>query len=227
MAKIQEREKAIKLRKQGCTYSDIKKKLSVSKSTLSYWLSNYPLTKIQLERLELCIEKKRELQIERVRITKQHKREARLKKLYVEEKRRLLPLSNKELLIAGLFLYWGDGGKASTSSITIANTDPKFINFTIYWLTEILRVPRQKITLRLHLYSDMNIEKEHVFWSKKLRMPRAQFNKPYIKESIHKKITYKGRYGHGTCNVYTGSVELKGRIVMAIQAIADQYAEGL
>ena len=39
------REKAINLRlKEELSYSEIQKRLHVSKSTLSYWLKDYPLT---------------------------------------------------------------------------------------------------------------------------------------------------------------------------------------
>jgi len=45
MARYKDREKALRLRtEKQMSYSQIKKILKVSKSTLSYWLRNYPLT---------------------------------------------------------------------------------------------------------------------------------------------------------------------------------------
>jgi len=52
MARIQDREKAIALRKQEMSYSQIKKVLGVSKSTLSYWLKDFPLSKERVEELQ-------------------------------------------------------------------------------------------------------------------------------------------------------------------------------
>jgi len=58
------RNLAVKLRKEGKSYSQIKKIVKVSKSTLSYWLSKYPLTKKQIYKLQavspIRIEKFRE-----------------------------------------------------------------------------------------------------------------------------------------------------------------------
>ena len=42
--------KAIKLRKDGASYGEIKKKLGISKSTLSYWLKDVLLTEDQRKR---------------------------------------------------------------------------------------------------------------------------------------------------------------------------------
>ena len=55
MARVIDRQRAVDLRKIGMTYSDIRKKLKVPKSTLSDWLRNYPLAKDQM----LLLEKKK------------------------------------------------------------------------------------------------------------------------------------------------------------------------
>ena len=74
MARVFERQKAIRLRKQGKTYGQIKKELEISKSTLSDWLSKYPLTKKQLEFLKRNRKYSRQLAIERTIIAKRNKR---------------------------------------------------------------------------------------------------------------------------------------------------------
>ena len=48
---VRERIKAIKLRKEGRSYSQIKKELRVSKSSLSLWLRQYPLSEKRLREL--------------------------------------------------------------------------------------------------------------------------------------------------------------------------------
>lgn len=52
MARIIDRQKAIELRKQGKTYSEIRNELKVSKSTLSEWISKFPLTSEQMNLLK-------------------------------------------------------------------------------------------------------------------------------------------------------------------------------
>lgn len=224
MARIKDRQKAIELRKQGKTYSEIRRKLRIPKSTLSNWLSKYPLTREQLELLEKTIKRNKDLAVERCRLTKQKKREMRLKRLYQEGRKRLLPLPKGQFYLSGLLLYWGEGSKSLRSAISLNNTDPKVVKFYLYWLTKALKIPKNKIKVYVHLYSDMDIQKSLEFWSKELKISLNQFNKPYIKKSKRVDIDHKG-FGHGTCTLAVHDVRLRERIMMEINAIADYYSE--
>lgn len=217
--KREKKRKAIQLRKRGKSYSYIKKMLGVSKSTLSYWLHDYPLTKKQFEKLQ---KRTIERRVEAYRKTVKKRIETRLNKVYSEQEKKLTPLSKRELFIAGLFLYWGEGTKNIKSSICMTNSDPAVLKFTIYWLTKIINIPKSKIRIHLHLYKDMSVKKEHEFWSKKLDIPLEQFRKPYIKNTTTRAIDHSG-FGHGTCQMYVGDVRLKEKIIMGIKAITDKY----
>ncbi|HEX9721745.1 MAG TPA: helix-turn-helix domain-containing protein [Candidatus Paceibacterota bacterium] len=219
MARLKEREEALKLRKQGQSYSQIKKTLGISKSTLSYWLQDYPLSKERIRELRDWNEER----IEKFRQTMSRKREERLQKIYEEEKKQLLPLTDKELFVAGLCLYWGEGTKAGTSALKLANTNPVMIQFFIEWLKH-LGVPRSKLNVRLHLYKDMDILKETTYWAAILRIPISQFSPPYVKMNSSERVNYKGGFGHGTCNIGVGSVPLKEKVMMGIKAIASTYS---
>lgn len=50
MTKILEKQKAINLRKKGYSYSQIKEELGTSKSTLSAWLCDMPLSKERIKK---------------------------------------------------------------------------------------------------------------------------------------------------------------------------------
>jgi len=219
MARFKDREKAITLRKQGMSYSQIKKILKVSKGTLSRWLRNYPLSKKRIRELRDWNEQR----IEKYRKTMRRKREERLKQFYKEQKKSLFPFNARDLFLAGLFLYWGEGTKSQPTMLSVSNTDPSVIKFFITWLTKSLKLPKEKLKVHLHLYKDMEIEKEISFWSDILNIPKKQFNKPYIKKSSSKRINHKGGFGHGTCNVTIGNARLAERIHMSIKAIADKY----
>ena len=52
MARFKGHQKALTLRKQGMSYGQIKKILKISKSTLSDWLKNYPLTEERIRELQ-------------------------------------------------------------------------------------------------------------------------------------------------------------------------------
>ena len=52
MAKVSEKKKAIELRKQGLSYSEIRKIVTVAKSTLSLWLRSVGLAKRHIRRIK-------------------------------------------------------------------------------------------------------------------------------------------------------------------------------
>src|SRR3989338_10613798 len=219
MTRFKDREKALTLRKQGKSYSQIKKIIGVNKSTLHYWLKDYPLSKQRIRELRDWNEQR----IEKFRETMRAKKEKRLKQFYDEQKKLFLPLKNREVFLAGLFLYLGERSKTKDSYLSVANTDPSVIKFFIYWLIKELMVPRKKLRIHLHLYSDMGIEEKIHFWSKKINVPRNQFTKPYVKKNSSVNINRKGRFGHGTCCVNIGDARLSERILMTIKAISDYY----
>lgn len=219
MARFKDHEKAIRLRKQEMSYSQIKKKLKVSKSTLSIWLRNYPLSKQRIRELRDCNEQR----IEKYRETRRKNKENRLQETYKVQKKLLLPLNKREIFIAGLLLYWGEGTKCRMDGLSISNTDPSVIKFFIYWLNKILDIPKKKMTVRLQLYNDMNIQKEINYWSATLKIPLKQFAPPYIKKTSIKRINHKGGFGHGTCNVRINNTSIAEKIFMSLKAINDRY----
>lgn len=219
MARLKDHEKALALRKQEMSYSQIKKILGVSKSTLSYWLRDYPLSQERIRELRDCNERR----IEKFRETMRRKREKRLAEIYKVQKKLILPLSNREFFIAGLLLYWGEGTKSRRDGLSISNSDPAVIKFFIHWLNKNLEISKEKMRVWLHLYRDMDIDEEMKFWSKILEIPLSQFGRPYIKKTSSKRINHKGGFGHGTCNIRINNVSLAEKIFMSIKTISDNY----
>ncbi len=166
---------------------------------------------------------KKILAVERYKESMRIRRDERHKEYYISQKRKWLPLSDREEFVAGLFLYWGEGNKVSSNSINITNTDPAVIKYGYYWMNKCLKIPKNKIFILLHLYKDMDIEAETEFWSKELGMDKNQFKRPYIKDSLRTDIDQKG-FGHGTCGLWAFKTEIKENILMAIKAISDSYA---
>jgi hypothetical protein len=222
MARIKDRQKVILLRKSGKTYGEIKRELGISKSTLSNWLSKYPLSEKELFAVKESVDRNKDIAVERCRLTKQKKREKRILGVYNSEKKKHLPLSSKEIYVAGLFLYWGEGSKNIKGSVSLSNTDPEVLKFYLFWLRNSFKIPTEKIKVLVHLYKDMEIERELAYWSKELKISRTQFSKPYIKKSSRSDIDQKG-FGHGTCNLIVCDIRLKEKIMMGIKAIADYY----
>jgi len=219
MTRFLDKEKALALRKREMSYSQIKSILGIGKGTLSGWLKNYPLSKERIDALQ----GKNERRIERYRETRRRTKEKRLNEFYLEQKNKLFPFTNRDFFIAGLFLYWGEGTKTISKNVSVSNTDPSVVNFFIDWAINYLRIPKRKIHICLHLYNDMDIEKEKKYWSKILSIPLNQFSKPYIKISSSLRINQKGGFGHGTCNARISDARLSEKILMAIKVISDKY----
>ena len=197
MTRINDRIKAIGLRKGGMSYSQIKEKLGISKSTLSGWLSDMPLSKKRIRELS----SHNPMRIERYRNTMKLKKDARLNLIYSKVSKDIGKLNKRDLFLAGLFLYWGEGGKVNKSMVSFTNTDPDMIKYFIKWITTCLKIKKERLYIILHLYKDMNIKDSIDFWSKEIDIKIEQFKKPYIKDSKITGLTYKSGFGKGTCTV--------------------------
>ncbi|MFA6415065.1 MAG: hypothetical protein WC217_01040 [Candidatus Paceibacterota bacterium] len=219
MALHEEKVEAIRMRKEGASYSQIKEKLKVSKSSLSLWLHDMPLSEKRLRELRDW----NAVRIERFSNTMRHKRESRWAEVRKHAAKDIGKLSKRELLIAGLFLYWGEGSKTSPASTSLSNTDPTMIRFFIQWL-ELLGVPRNRLRVYVHLYSDMDIQKELRFWSKALDLSLTSFRKPYVKTSNRSGLSYPQKFPHGTCNLIYGNRDVSEYVRMALDYIRTEFA---
>lgn len=210
------------MRMKGMSYSQIKKDLGVSKGALSVWLRDYPLSEERLRALR----DHSEIRIEKYRETRRHTREARWEEMKVRSAADIGILSKREIMIAGLFLYWGEGGKTESYTTTLSNTDPVMLRFYIQWL-QILGVPKEKIRARVHLYADMDIDTELSFWSKELGLPISAFRKSYVKQSTRSALTYKQKFTHGTCNVIYDSRDTAEYVLSALEYLRETIGDGV
>ena len=215
MARIKDREKAISLRLKGLSYSQIKGELGISKSTLHYWLVDYPLSE---ERIKALRDNSAQ-RIERFRETFRQKKLLRREVVRVQAKKDIGIISKREFLVAGYFLYWAEGMKVDRGTVMLTNTDPAMLRMFITWLG-MFGIKKEKLKARLHLYSDMDIEKQTAFWAHELNLSRAIFRNTYVKQSeTSKRKNYKGRFGFGTCAVWLNSVTLYEQIMMTIDVL--------
>lgn len=217
-ALLEKHVRALELRKLGWSYSAIKRELGISKSTASNWLNKYPLSREQLDKLQFHNEHR----IESFRVTMAKKKQKLFDEAVVEQERIIGKLTEKELYLCGLALYWGEGGKTQYSSLTFANTDPRMIKFFLFWLKRAIHYPDDHIRIKMHLYKDMNIEDEMKYWEEITELGVDHFLKPYIKETTLKGLTYKTR-GHGTCNVIATGLKYARPVFAGMEFLASKY----
>ena len=220
MADFKRKHNAIVLRKKGYSYSQIKSALGISKGTLSEWLRPYPLSPERIRELQADSPQR----IERYRNTMAKKRQVKLDLAFDKAKKVIGNLSKRDLFIGGFFLNWGEGGKTKISSLSLGNTDPAMLKVFIKWLT-LLGVPKDILTVKLHMYKDMDQKKVISFWKKTLGVKSSQFIKPYIKDSRLTDLTYKNGFGHGTCNLVYDNTEMGRYVLMGMKHVIENLTD--
>ncbi len=223
VALLEKRRKAIRLRLEGLPYSDIRKRLRVSKSSLSYWLRGVELSASQRSDIAGSWVSRR---VETYRETVRKRILALESQRLAEARTSLGCITSRDLRVAGLFLYLGEGTKVDRWSVCIANSDPEVIKFTVQWLTKVMGVSHDKIRVKVHLYKDMDVPKEVGYWSRTTGIPTQQFTKPYIKKSLLNSLDHK-THGHGTCNIIADNGPLKQKIMAEIRTVMESLTSGL
>jgi len=151
-------------------------------------------------------------------------REKRHKKDEVEYKKYLKKFSKASegvFFISGLVLYLAEGAKTNYYTISLANTDPRIIKFFIRWLCNHFNISKPTLKAQLHLYENMDIEKEKKFWENELGLEDAQFYKSYITKNKKSSFLYKESFRHGTCSIIFSNTVIKRKIMMGIKAYID------
>jgi transposase-like protein len=218
------RAEAVRLRmKENLSYSEIRKRLNVSKSTLSYWLNELPLSQERILELRRQGWAKGEASREKFRATMRAKKEKHAADVYAKYRRKFERVSDESLFTSGLMLYAAEGGKKKESTIVLANTDPRIIKFFLWWMERFLDIFASKMRVQLHLYENMDIEAEKKFWQTTLGLHKSQFYKVSIRKLQKGSFTYSESFRHGTCSLYAFGVEKRTELMMAMQAFFDTH----
>jgi hypothetical protein len=206
MYSIQLKNRAVTLRKSGKSIHDIADILNLKPTTISNWCKNILLTK------EL-----------RNKIDQQGKLKARAAMLIYTEKQRRLRLqrvqsnkaegamivgsaSDRDILMIGLGLYWGEGYKYENSELGFTNSNLSIINFYIRWL-RLFNVRKDILIFRLTINEVFRAQERRIkqFWIRSLKVKENQFSATtFIKTNLKKADVSKP-------NTYLGILRVKVR----------------
>ncbi len=182
------KEKAIGLRKEGKSYSEILRILNLpSKGTLSLWFKNIKLNKTEQIRLS----KNMKLAVDRGLDKFNQNRSKRILNENSQAKedglKEIGKISKRELLLIGTTLYWGEGSKAdyswSSKSIIFTNSDPSMISVFMRFIREIWKIDEQRIRAGIHIYSNIDPCEAKKYWADITKLPTDRF---YIVNQVSK-----------------------------------------
>src|SRR5579872_5044366 len=148
MAKYQLRLQARKLRSKGMSVKVISRKLGIAKSTASVWVRDIILSVEQLEKLQKRILKGAELGRIRGAFVQKEKRVQQMLELKREGIAQIGKLTDRELLLIGLALYWGEGSKKNRR-LQFCNSDPGMIQFMLFWFKKCFQIENKDVTCRV------------------------------------------------------------------------------
>jgi hypothetical protein len=193
ITKTKEKEAAISLRKRGFSYSEILGQIPVAKSTLSLWLRSVGLAQKQKQRLT----EKRLAAALRGSNKKRERRIAITKEIKTKARNEIKNLSNRELWLIGIALYWAEGTKERNKSqrVQFSNSDPEMIRIFLKWLKKCCSIPNKSIIFDIYLHKTAKKRQNEVkkYWSKVTDFPLNKFQRIIWKKN--KKSTNRKNIG--------------------------------
>lgn len=131
---------------------------------------------------------------------------------------------HEELLkIAGLMLYWGEGGKKNSKGVDFANSDPDMIIVFLRFLRIVYQIDEARLRVYLYTYQSLPTPRLVDYWSKLTKIPNTQFTKPYIREKSSQK---HDKMSHGLIHIRYSDKRLFELIMSEISSFISSWDGG-
>ncbi|MGW7079592.1 hypothetical protein [Streptomyces sp. NPDC054866] len=193
-AKDDLRERARELRLQGMTYDQIQVELGCSKGSISLWVRDLPKPERRdpSEQAKLAARKRWEHEL-----TVRDEERQRVKEAAA---RSIGTMSERELFLAGVALYWAEGSKDKPydrrENVTFVNSDPGMIEVYLAWL-DLLGVERRRLRFSVMIHESADVAAAELHWADLVGADQV-FNKTTLKKhnprTVRKNVgpTYRG-----------------------------------
>jgi transcriptional regulator with XRE-family HTH domain len=194
-AKDADRERARALRLEGKTYKEIRAVVNVSSATLSMWLRDLPYPRP--DRAAHAAHMNR-VQTARNDERRRAEKEAGFAAVGV--------VSDRELMLIGVALYWAEGTKdkpyARREHVTFINSDEGMIRLFLRWL-DLLEIEEVRRQYRVSIHESADATAAEAYWRGVVDVPGADFRRPTLKK--HNPKTVRKRVGDD----YNGCLTVK------------------
>lgn len=207
-AKDDLRDRARELRLQGWTYDQIQVELGCSKSSISLWVRNLPKPERRdaAEQAKLAARKRWEHELAVRDEQRQQTKAAAAQEIGA--------LSERELFLAGVALYWAEGTKdkphARRERVTFVNSDPDMIRLFSAWL-DLLEVERDRVRYHVMIHESADVAAAEQYWADLVQANRSAFGKTTLKR--HNPKTIRKNTGH----------DYRGCLVLHVRQSAELY----
>jgi transposase len=219
-AKDDLREIAVAMRGEGRSYREIREVVGVSKSTLSLWLRDVPLTEEQQLALALRSPAAATKRARAIRASAAQRR-ARIQS---EAAAQVAELSESELFVAGVVAYWAEGAKnkpwRTGTRVRFLNSDVRLIRLFLRWLA-LVGVTDDRIYFRLQIHESANVQSALGFWSVQLGVNPDRFLDTSLKR--HNPTTVRSNVG----DTYHGCLCVEVRRSTGLNLQIDGWCQGL
>ncbi len=132
--------------------------------------------------------------------------EQKIEKLKQEGAREVGVLDKRELFLAGLGLYWGEGYKYGSGEVGFTNSDPVAIRFFIKWVKIVYKVRQEDFICRVTINEthQKRVREIEALWSKITGIPLKSFTRAAL-------IATKTKKKYANEKTYLGTLRVKVR----------------
>ncbi|MFJ7155926.1 hypothetical protein ACIQUQ_13385 [Streptomyces sp. NPDC101118] len=207
-AKTDLQTRARELRLQGRTYNEIQAELGCSKSSVSLWVRDLP--KVDRRSPQ---EQGRDAALKRW-AREGPIREAARQASIAASREAVGALSDRELFIAGVALYWAEGSKSKPyrrdETVAFINSDPDVIGVYLAWL-DLLGIPRDRLRFRVMIHESADVTGAEHYWADVAGVDPSALQKTTLKK--HNPKTVRKNTGEN----------YRGCLIVKVTASSDLY----
>jgi hypothetical protein len=106
------------------------------------------------------------------------------------------PLTDRELFLAGVALYWAEGSKSKPydrrERVTFINSDPQVIDVFVAWL-QLMGIALDECRFRVHIHETADVAAAESFWAERVGVPPEVFQRATLKK--HRPLTNRLNVG--------------------------------
>lgn len=203
MAKYELKTKAISLRKNGGGIKEIARILKVSPSTVSFWCRDMRLNLSQQVNLSKRSARQSTASLLAYAEQVRTRRIAAVLKAQEQGSQLVSSLTERDITMVGIGLYWGEGYKRGSEEFGFTNSDPNMIRFYLAWLAVLFDVKKEDLIFRVSINQVYRSRERTIlsFWSKLLKVPVTQFTKTSFIRAQSKSLVNRPTEYHGTLRV--------------------------